>query len=190
MNQGRPRKWEARPSERGGARFKFIAFLTIIIAVGYAGYSRKALSFRAREGWRSLRNAFASIWRMRSRVTRSAGPLLPACARDPVVPRPNRILITRSSRGVKRRNTSSVISRRFEVTTASAGFRIDLSSMKSPRCESSSSPIGVSSEIGSCSNLQNLAHLSTGISIFFAISSLVGSRQAPAPARATFESTC
>ena len=33
--------------------------------------------------------------------------------------------------------------------TDSAGFRIDLSSIKSPRCESSSSPIGVSSEMGS-----------------------------------------
>src|SRR6266550_7948824 len=30
--------------------------------------SRNALSFRERAGWRSLRRALASIWRMRSRV--------------------------------------------------------------------------------------------------------------------------
>src|ERR1035441_9534030 len=33
--------------------------------------STKALSLRLRDGWRSLRRALASIWRMRSRVTRS-----------------------------------------------------------------------------------------------------------------------
>ena len=34
--------------------------------------SRNAFSLRLRDGWRSLRSAFASIWRMRSRVTASA----------------------------------------------------------------------------------------------------------------------
>src|SRR5207244_11313224 len=52
--------------------------------------------------------------------------------------------LTFSSRGVNVARTSSVISRRLDATTASEGLRIDLSSMKSPRCESSSSPIGVS----------------------------------------------
>ena len=36
------------------------------------------------------------------------------------------------------------------------------SSMKSPRCESSSSPIGVSSEMGSCAILRTLRTLATG----------------------------
>ena len=80
-------------------------------------------------------------------------------------PKPKRILITFSSRGVSVARTSSVISRRFEATTASAGFRIDLSSMKSPRCESSSSPIGVSSEIGSCAIFKTFRTFETGMSI-------------------------
>ena len=84
---------------------------------------------------------------------------------QPVGPSPKRILMTFSSRGVSVFSTSSVISRRFEVTTASAGFRIDLSSMKSPRCESSSSPIGVSSEIGSCAIFKTFRTFETGMSI-------------------------
>ena len=36
--------------------------------------SRKPRSFLVREGWRSLRRALASIWRMRSRVTLNALP--------------------------------------------------------------------------------------------------------------------
>ena len=51
-----------------------------------------------------------------------------------------------------------------------------VSSMKSPRCESSSSPIGVSIEIGSFAILSTLRILSSGISIFVASSSGVGSR--------------
>jgi hypothetical protein len=48
--------------------------------------------------------------------------------------------------------------------------------MKSPRCESSSSPIGVSSEIGSCAIFSTLRTFETGMSIRCAISSEVGSR--------------
>ena len=47
MNQGSLRQWEVRPSERGGARFKFIAFMAIIIAVGYAGYLYLPVQFDA-----------------------------------------------------------------------------------------------------------------------------------------------
>ncbi len=36
--------------------------------------SRKLRSFSERDGWRSLRSAFASIWRMRSRVTSNCLP--------------------------------------------------------------------------------------------------------------------
>jgi hypothetical protein len=53
-------------------------------------------------------------------------------------------------RGVSVFSTDSVCSLRFRLMTASAGETTWRSSMKSPRCESSSSPIGVSSEIGSC----------------------------------------
>ena len=59
---------------------------------------------------------------------------------------------------------------------ASTGETTLLSSMKSPRWLSSSSPIGVSRVIGSLAILRTLRTLSTGSSIFSAISSGVGSR--------------
>ena len=51
-----------------------------------------------------------------------------------------------------------------------------LSSMKSPSCESSSSPIGVSSEIGSLAIFITLRTFSKGICSLAANSSGVGSR--------------
>src|SRR5260364_68604 len=48
---------------------------------------------------------------------------------------------------------------------ASAGATVWVSSMKSPRCESSSSPIGVSIEIGSFAIFRILRILSSGISM-------------------------
>ena len=48
--------------------------------------------------------------------------------------------------------------------------------MKSPRCDSSSSPIGVSSEIGSCATRSTLRTFDTGSCSRLASSSLVGSR--------------
>src|SRR5262249_24862928 len=48
--------------------------------------------------------------------------------------------------------------------------------MKSPRCESSSSPIGVSSEIGSLAIFRTLRTFSSGMPSFSANSSGVGSR--------------
>ena len=58
----------------------------------------------------------------------------------------------------------------------STGETTCLSSMKSPRWLSSSSPMGVSSEMGSWAILRTLRTLSTGTSILAAISSGVGSR--------------
>ena len=55
--------------------------------------------------------------------------------------------------------------------------------MKSPRFESSSSPIGRSSEIGSCAALRMLFTLSTGSSSRSAISSGVGSRPSSCTSR-------
>jgi len=65
------------------------------------------------------------------------------------MPIPKRIRSTRSSRGVRVARTRVVASRRLESVAASTGWTAFLSSMKSPRWLSSSSPIGVSSEIGS-----------------------------------------
>ena len=55
----------------------------------------------------------------------------------------------RSSRGVNDASTRVVVSRRFDWIAASMGWIAFLSSMKSPRWLSSSSPIGVASESGS-----------------------------------------
>ena len=100
---------------------------------------RNDLSFRLRDGCRSLPNALASIWRIRSRVT---AKLCPTSSRVCSLPssNPKRILTTFSSRGVKVFNTASVCSFRLMLITASAGEMAPRSSMKSPRCESSSSP--------------------------------------------------
>ncbi len=59
---------------------------------------------------------------------------------------------------------------------ASIGAVLALSSMKSPRCESSSSPIGVSMEIGSLAIFMILRILSSGISIFSASIEASGSK--------------
>src|SRR5713101_437981 len=139
------------------------------------GPSRNARSLREREGWRSLRSALASIWRMRSRVTAKDWPTSSSVCSLPSSS-PKRILMTFSSRGVRVRRTCPVWSFKLTLITASAGETTPRSSMKSPRCESSSSPIGVSSEIGSCAILSTLRTLATGISMRLAISSDVGSR--------------
>lgn len=47
MNQGVIRKWEARPTERGGARLKFIVVVLIVGIVGYAGYLYIPVQFDA-----------------------------------------------------------------------------------------------------------------------------------------------
>src|SRR5207247_9687323 len=59
--------------------------------------------------------------------------------------------------------TDSVCSFKLRLMTASAGDTTWRSSMKSPRCESSSSPIGVSSEMGSCAILSTLRTFETPI---------------------------
>ena len=63
---------------------------------------------------------------------------------------------------------------RLTLMTASEGETAWRSSMKSPRWESSSSPMGVSSEIGSWAILSTLRTLATGMSMRLAISSLRG----------------
>jgi len=58
-------------------------------------HSRKSFSLRERLGWRSLRSAFASIWRIRSRVTLNSLP-----TSSSVRARPKRSWRTRRSRPV------------------------------------------------------------------------------------------
>jgi len=61
------------------------------------------------------------------------------------------------------------------LTAASTGATVLASSMKSPRCESSSSPIGVSIENRFLGDLRILRIFSSGISIFSASSAGSGS---------------
>src|SRR3989454_7617321 len=117
-----------------------------------------ALSLRLRVGWRSLRSAFASIWRMRSRVTLKNAPPSSGVRCAPSSVRPKRSRITLASRGVSVRSTSLTSSRSMAEAAECAGLTTLVSSMKSPRFESSSSPIGRSSEIGSCAALRLLNH--------------------------------
>jgi len=112
---------------------------------------------------------------MRSRVTLNCWPTS-SSVWSVFMPMPKRMRSTRSSRGVSEASTRVVVSRRFDWIAASIGRIAFLSSMKSPRCESSSSPIGVSSEIGSLAILRTLRTFSSGMASFSASSSGVGSR--------------
>src|SRR5487761_1863138 len=118
--------------------------------------SRNERSLRERLGCLSLRSALASIWRIRSRVTENCWPT--------------------SSRGVSEARTRVVVSRKLPWIAASSGSTAFLSSMKSPRWESSSSPIGVSRLIGSLAILRTLRTFSSGMPSFSASSSGAGSR--------------
>src|SRR2546426_3864966 len=142
----------------------------------YQLLSRKLLSRSERDGWRSLRNAFASICRMRSRVTSNCLPTS-SSVWSVFISMPKRMRSTLASRGVRESRTSLVTSRKDAYIAASFGASVAWSSMKSPRCESSSSPIGVSIEIGSFEILRILRILSSGISIFWA--SVAGSGSCP-----------
>src|SRR5215210_4485922 len=112
---------------------------------------------------------------MRSRVTLNDRPTSSSVCSEPS-PTPKRILSTSSSRGVRVFSTLRVWSLRFAKITESMGDTAFLSSMKSPRCESSSSPMGVSSEIGSWAIFMILRTLEAGRSMRSPISSAVGSR--------------
>ena len=88
---------------------------------------------------------------------------------------PKRSSSTFFSRGVSVSSTSMSCSLSSEKLAASLGSDASSSGMKSPRWESSSSPIGVSSETGSCAILRMSRTLSTGMFISAAISSALGS---------------
>src|SRR5262249_35963668 len=135
--------------------------------------SRKLLRILDRLGCFSFLSAFASIWRMRSRVTENCWPTSSSVWS---LFMPKRMRIMRSSRGVREASARVVVSRRFDWIAASIGRIAFLSSMKSPRWEPSSSPIGVSSDNGSLAILSTLRTFSSGMPSFSASSSGVGSR--------------
>src|SRR5690554_5619371 len=83
--------------------------------------SIKLSSCLAREGWRSFLSAFASIWRMRSRVTLKSWPTSSSVWSD-FPPMPKRMRRTFSSREVSVDKTLRVWSVRLESSTASDGL--------------------------------------------------------------------
>src|SRR5438270_11835973 len=84
------------------------------------------------------------------------------------MPRPKRMRTMRSSRGVSEASRRVVVSRRFDWIAASIGRIAFLSSIRSPRLESPSSPIGVSSESGSLAIFKVLRTFSSGMPSFSA----------------------
>src|SRR6266853_3634791 len=112
---------------------------------------------------------------MRSRVTENCWPTS-SRVWSVFMPMPKRMRNTRSSRAVSEASTRVVVSRRLAWIAASSGSTAFLSSMKSPRCESSSSPIGVSRLIGSLAIFSTLRTFSKGMPSFSASSSGVGDR--------------
>jgi hypothetical protein len=82
--------------------------------------SRNSLSLPEREGWRNLRRALASIWRMRSRVTANARPTSSSVCSESSS-RPKRSFMIFSSRGVRVCSTCPVCSFRFTLMAAASG---------------------------------------------------------------------
>ena len=92
---------------------------------------RNALRRCAREGWRSLRGALASIWRIRSRVTLNLWPTSSSVCSDPSS-RPNRIRMMFSSRGLSVRKA-----RQFYLSCSLGPWRLR---GKVPSCPAGSHP--------------------------------------------------
>src|SRR5450759_3326812 len=121
---------------------------------------------RRRDGFRSFRVAPDSIClalsRLSSRDSRDS-----SAEKFPRSLIPKRIRRTFSSRGVRVDRIFRVCSARSILIVASEGDIIFLSSIKSPRWLSSSSPIGVSSEIGSLAIFRTFLTFSHGYSLLF-----------------------
>ena len=126
-------------------------------------------------GCRSLRKALASICRILSRVTEKSCPTSSnVCSESS--PIPNLLRRTFSSLIARVESTFKVWSLRSFLTTDSIGETTFLSSINSLFDYLSTSPIGVSIEIGSLAIFKTFLTLSMGRLILFAISSGVGSR--------------
>src|SRR6266496_4272645 len=139
------------------------------------GASRKPSSCRIRVGCRILRKAFASIWRMRSRVTWNCRPTSSKVRLYPSTS-PNRCSSTCRSLSVSVSSTSLIFSFSKTMAVISLGFSAPLSSIKSPKFVSSLSPTGDWSEIGCCAIFRTARTRSTGRSTSSATSSGDGSR--------------
>ena len=109
----------------------------------------KSLSFFDLVGWRSFLSAFASICLILSLVTPNSLPtsssvlLLPSSS-------PNLNCKTLCSLWLSDSRTKPTCDFNKLFEAASTGDKDFSSLMKSARCESSSSPIGVSKDTGSC----------------------------------------
>ena len=79
--------------------------------------SRNERSFLDRDGCFNFRSAFASIWRMRSRVTENCWPTS-SSVWSVFMPMPKHRRTIRSSRGVSEASTRVVVSRRFDWIAA------------------------------------------------------------------------
>src|SRR5207245_5056170 len=112
-----------------------------------SGASRKPSSCRIRVGWRILRKAFASICRIRSRVTRNWRPTSSSVRLYPST-NPNRCSSTWRSRSVRVSSTSLIFSFNKTMAVISLGFSAPLSSINSPKFVSSLSPTGLWSVLG------------------------------------------
>ena len=84
--------------------------------------SRKVLRILDRLGCLSLRSAFASIWRMRSRVTENCWPTS-SSVWSALMPMPKRMRTMRSSRGVKGRSAATTDQKRFEIRPLIVGHQ-------------------------------------------------------------------
>ena len=91
------------------------------------------------------------------------------------IPTPKRILKTLSSLGVRVDKILVVASPKLDLIACSKGANAFVSSIKSPKLLSSSSPTGVSKETGSLAIFSTFLTFSKGIANFFASSSGVGS---------------
>src|SRR5215475_6593353 len=151
---GRPR-WSFYPL--GCVIPRLINNSPMVTSRGCSQLSRKLLRILDRLGCFSFLSALASIWRMRSRVTKNRWPTS-SSVRSLFMPMPKRMRSTRYSRAVSKASARVVVSRSFDWMTASMGRIVFLSSMKSPRWEFSSSPIGFQRQrlLG---DLEHLAHL-------------------------------
>jgi len=119
--------------------------------------------------------AFASIWRTRFLVTRNSLPTSSSVLGYPVS-MPKRSFIILASRSVSVSRILATSRLRSRSRAELDGGRPPLSSMKSSRWESSSSPIGVDSDIGSCIIFIAFFTLSMEICMYLAYSSICGSR--------------
>ena len=124
---------------------------------------RKSLIRLLRTGFLSFLSAFASICRIRSRVTLNSLPTSSSVRGCPSS-RPKRSTITWRSLSFKSPSNASICSRSITDSTFPSGVTTLLSATKSPKLESSSSPIGVSREAGSLAICMISITLSSDIS--------------------------